>query len=94
MITTAFVLQWLFVFVVMTAGDFCWAKYTKAVAQHKRIRAAWWSGAIVACGSIVITSYIENRVLTTAAISGAIVGTYLAMGKEDEEANQTPDKTS
>jgi len=84
-ITTALVLKWLAVFATMTAGDFCWAKYTKAVTQHQRSRAAMWSAAIVACASIVVLSYTENHILMTAAIAGAATGTYLALGKKEDE---------
>ena len=80
-----FWLTWLFVFAMMTLGDFCWAKYTKAVAAHKRGVAAFWSAAIVTFGSIVVVSYNENHWLTTAAIAGAAVGTYLALGKKENE---------
>lgn len=92
--TTTLVLQWIFVFVMMTLGDFCWAKYTKSVAKHKRMVAAAWSAAIVACGSVVVMSYTENHFLLTAAIAGAFCGTYLALGKEDEETDQPSNSTS
>ena len=93
-ITWTLVLQWLFVFVMMTLGDFCWARYTKSVAIHKRLKAAAWSAAIVLCGSIVVMSYTENHFLLTAAIAGAFCGTYLALGKDDEENDKKADSTS
>ena len=82
-----FLLSWLGVFAAMTAGDYCWAKYTQSVSEKKRLVAALWSAAIVSCGSVVVVSYTENHWLLTAAVAGAFCGTYLALGEKNEETD-------
>jgi hypothetical protein len=88
MLSFTTVLTWFAVFVAMTMGDFCWAKYTQAVAKKTRLIAAGWSAAIVLCGSIVVMSYTENHFLLTAAIAGAFCGTYLAMGGKGKNEDE------
>lgn len=67
------------VFIAMTALDFVWAEYTKAVAAKRPVRAALTASCIIALSGVVTTQYVENHYLLVAAVMGAFCGTYLAM---------------
>lgn len=77
--TSALFLKCIFVFFDLIAVDFCWAKYTKHIADSKAMPAAFWSMAIMLLGAFAIISYMSNPILLIPAALGAWVGTYIAV---------------
>jgi hypothetical protein len=72
-------IKWLLIFAVTVVYDYVWAKYTKAVGDGKILRACLSSGVLFALGGVVIVEYTREPWLLTAAVSGAVLGTYWAM---------------
>lgn len=77
--TLALFWKCLFVFFDLIAVDFCWAKYTKGIADSKAGPAAFWSMLIMLLGAAAVISYTQNWVLLFPAAAGAWVGTYMAV---------------
>ena len=75
--------KWLAVFVMTALGDFCWARWSAAIATNRRMSASVWSGAIVATTSMAAIAYLEEHWLLTAAIAGAMAGTYIGLSSRE-----------
>lgn len=63
----------------MAVCDWCWTRYTQAVAEKRAATAAWWSAAIIGIGAFGVVSYVEDKRLVIPALIGAWIGTYLAV---------------
>lgn len=70
---------WLAVFAFTVLADIAWARYFLAAASRNAFAASLWSGVIVALGSFTTVEYVNNRWLVSAAIAGALVGTYYSV---------------
>jgi hypothetical protein len=79
------VIAFILVFLAAVVADVCWTMYFVEVGNKHALRAALWSGAIVACGAYSTVEYVSNHWLFLAAVAGSIVGTYgtLKWGKKE-----------
>ncbi len=73
----------LVVFAICYALDFVWVFYTKAVADHRRVPATWWSACIMLITGLNIGEIATNWYLVIPAAAGAALGTYHALGGND-----------
>lgn len=74
-----FGLQFFLVFLSLIAVDICWTFYIANVNAKHAVKAALWSASIMLCGAFATISYVHDKRLLTAAILGALVGTFAAV---------------
>ena len=75
-------MMYVVVFVLTVIADVCWTRYTLAVNDRRKLRAASWSAGIVAIGSITTIEYVGSHWLALSAVAGAFVGTWIALYSE------------
>lgn len=75
----SFLVQFALVFFALCAVDMCWTFYIAKVSERRALAAANWSSLIMVCGAFATVSYVEDKRLLIAAVSGAWVGTYLTI---------------
>ena len=73
------ILTYLVAFLAALAVDYCWARYTAAVAEHQRWIAGLWSIGIGACGGITTISFVTDHWLLIPVLAGYFTGTVLAV---------------
>lgn len=61
-------------------GDWLWTRYTMAVYYGNPVHAGIFSALIIALGSFVTLSYIQDKRYLIPAMLGAFLGTFLAVG--------------
>lgn len=71
------------VFAICFALDFVWVFYTKAIAEHRRAPATWWSGIIMVITGTNIAEIAHDWKLVIPAALGAACGTFYALGGDD-----------
>lgn len=79
-----FLLKFILVLAAMVIIDFCWAKYTAALASKARQAASLWSATIVGWSAFAVVNYAHDYRLIVAAVIGAYIGTYFAIKPEQE----------
>jgi hypothetical protein len=87
-------LPFVVVFFATLACDFAWTKYNLHSAAKNAHRAAAWSSAIIAFGTINVISYTTNHWLVIPALLGAYVGTYLAIWWEKRQREPAKEPAS
>ena len=73
------VTTWAMVFCSVALADFAWAKYMKHAADDRAFAAAAWSGVIMLLGAASTVLFVDDHSVITAAIAGAMVGTYVSI---------------
>ena len=74
-------IDWVLVFAITIVYDVIYAKYTKAAADKQRISAAFHSGNLILVGGATTWLFMHNPILITAEYLGAMLGTYIGVGK-------------
>ena len=64
---------------MMVLVDIGYALYTRRTAQGKPLGASTASAVIMLGSGYVVTSYVGNPILLSAAVCGAFVGTWLTI---------------
>lgn len=72
-------MNYLLMFLVMLALDFCWARYTRYAAHKKSWQAACYSVGIMLFGAVTVIGYMEDRWMLIPLILGSFLGTFLAV---------------
>lgn len=67
------------VFLAMTALDFVWAFYTRAVARGHALKGALYASGIICLTGTAQIGYTHNPFLLIPAALGAFLGTYAAL---------------
>lgn len=75
-------LQWLYVFAILFALDWIYAKYTKAVGSGHPAMAGVLAAGIISLTGIATVSYVADHWLLIPAALGAFCGTWVAMRKK------------
>lgn len=61
------------------AADWVWIAYMREAAAKRAVRAALWSGGLVALAGFSIVSYAESAWYLVPSILGAVCGTHAAI---------------
>lgn len=72
-------MMFLLVFVAMTALDFVYAEWGKAVAERRSLWASGNAAVLILLSGFVTRSYVEDWTLLSAAACGAWLGTWLSI---------------
>ena len=81
----SFLITYFLVILSVALGDVCWTLYFLATAEHKAIKAGFWSAMIMLAGSFSVVSYIGDHRMISAAMIGAFLGTYLVLKFKKKE---------
>jgi hypothetical protein len=71
--------QVILVFLLMTALDYFWAKYTAAIAGKHPLWAGFHAMIILFFNGAVTIAYVADTWMLLPALVGAFLGTYLAV---------------
>lgn len=71
------IVQALIVFAALFALDIVWARYTSAIADHRRLLASSFAAAIIALGAFATINYIDDPRMIIPAMAGAFCGTFV-----------------
>lgn len=71
-----FALAYLGVMLATAVLDVCWTMILIETEKRHALKAAFWSTLIILSNALVITSYVHNKWLISAAVIGAFIGTY------------------
>lgn len=71
--------RWFLVFGAVALMDSAWALYTLHVSRRNAAAAAMWSAMIILLSGFAAVSYVADHWLLTAAMAGALVGTYFTV---------------
>jgi hypothetical protein len=73
------ILPYLIVFAAMTALDFVWAFYTRAVASGHVLKGSFMASGLICLTGTAQIGYTHDWHLLAPAALGAFVGTYAAL---------------
>lgn len=75
------ILEALAAFVAMFLADFVWAKYIKAIADHRRPSASSWAVLLMVLSGVATITYVNNHWMLIPAALGAFAGTWFSVPK-------------
>jgi len=73
------VIEYVICFFAALAVDYCWARYTASIADHKRWIAGLWSIGIGLSGGITTISFVTDHWLLIPVLTGYFIGTVMAV---------------
>ena len=72
-------MNYLYVFLLMTALDLAYTEYVKASAKNEEIRGPLWASVTIVINVFLIRAYVYDVWLVIPATFGAFFGTWLSI---------------
>lgn len=90
------ILPFIAVFIGVFFTDVCWTFYLLKVEERKSFQASTWAMLVYLMGAIIVTTYVENRLLIIPAVFGSFFGTYVVMeyNRKKEFKNKKNEKNA